>query len=96
MKLDAADFWIAGSTAIFLMIGASHAVGHSFYDPWCCNDSDCRPIDADEVTSRPDGYHYRQWVIPYAEARMSADSGYHACEYPKGTMRCFYAPGRAF
>ena len=74
----------------------AETLSHSFYDPWCCNTSDCQPINADEVSEREDGYHYRQWVIPYKDARVSLDSGFHACEYPKGTMRCFYAPGRAF
>ena len=96
MRLDPHDFWIAGATAVCLMLGAQYARAHSWYDPWCCNTSDCQPINADEVSEREDGYHYRQWVMPYKEARVSLDSGFHACEYPKGTMRCFYAPGRAF
>ena len=92
MKLDAEVFWLAASFLVALMAGASVARGHSWYDPWCCNENDCRQIDPDEVSARPDGYHYKQWVIPYKDARVSADRDYHACEYPKGQMRCFYAP----
>lgn len=92
MRLTEDHFWIAGATAVLFMLGASKAVSHSWYDPWCCNDSDCRPVEPDEVRALTDGYHYREWVIPYPQARVSADTGYHACEYPKGTIRCFYAP----
>lgn len=96
MKRDPETFWLVASFFVAVMAGASAAKGHSWYDPWCCNTSDCTPINADEVEERSDGYHYRQWVVPYAEARVSVDKQFHACEYPKGTMRCFYAPGRAF
>lgn len=95
MSREPEIFWLIGATAVFIMAGATIARGHSWYDPWCCNDSDCRQIDAEEVRIMADGYHYRQWVIPYKDARVSVDRDYHACEFPKGTMRCFYAPAGA-
>lgn len=73
-----------------------YASAHSWYDPWCCSGDpitgDCKPIAAGEVTERPDGYHFREFVIPYAQARVSVDRDFHWCEFPKGTLRCFYAP----
>ena len=92
MRLDPHDFWIAGATAVCLMLGVQYARAHSWFDPWCCNGDDCKPIDANEVREMPDGYHYREWVITYKDARVSLDREFYACEYPKGTMRCFYAP----
>ena len=70
------------------------ALAHEWYDPWCCNGQDCRPIDAERVTARPDGYHVEGYdrVVPYSEARPSGDTDYHVCEIPAGHIRCFYVP----
>jgi len=70
------------------------ALGHSWYESWCCNGQDCRPIEAERVTARPDGYHVEGYdrVVPYSEARPSGDKDYHVCEIPAGHIRCFYAP----
>lgn len=82
---------------LLLVLIAGQAAAHSWYDPWCCNGEDCKPVeDPSEVRALPDGYHFRQWVIPYKDAKVSGDSGYHWCELPKGTMRCFYAPPGGF
>jgi len=70
------------------------ALSHSWYDPWCCNDRDCHPVDKELVTARPDGYHVQGYdrVVPYSEARPSGDADFHICEIPTGHIRCFYAP----
>lgn len=89
---DPDAIWLAASFVVAIMAGASAARSHSWLDPWCCNENDCKPINASEVQEKPDGYHYRQWVIAYKDARISLDRDFYACEYPAGTMRCFYAP----
>lgn len=88
--MTARGILLAGIVAIF---ATTAAIAHSWYDPWCCNENDCQPIkDPNEVQALADGYHFRGWVMPYAKARVSADGDYHFCEYPKGELRCFYAP----
>jgi len=101
MRLDADDFLIAGATAVFLMLGAHYARAHSWYDADCCDLTDCRPITG--VIEHPNGYHYRNVVIPYGKARQSLDGGYHACfRGSSGEIRtindvpCFYAPRGSF
>lgn len=86
--------------AFILLLGATPAAAHSWYDAACCDLNDCRPITG--VTEHPDGYHYRNVVIPYGKARQSLDGGYHACFLSGGKIRtvddipCFYAPRGSF
>lgn len=77
--------------ALALVLAASSALGHSWYDPWCCNNQDCRAVHPDEVKAMPDGYHYQQWVMPYSQARPSGDKDFHVCVM-FGQLRCLYAP----
>lgn len=72
---------------------------HEFYDPWCCNEQDCAPYFG-VVEERQDGFWVPEFqtLVPYNKARYDVPSHdpyqYHLCEYPKGTLRCFYAkPG---
>lgn len=76
---------------------ATPVLAHSWYDAACCNVNDCHPIEG--VEERPDGYHYRNVVVPYGKARKSLDGGFHACfRSADGEIRtidnipCFYAP----
>jgi len=81
-------------TIAFLILCVGLANAHSFYDPWCCNENDCKELEDGEVQALADGYHYRSWVVPYnsEKIRPSGNNAYHACEYPTGTLRCFYVP----
>lgn len=72
------------------------AFAHSFYDPYCCNDRDCRRISPDDVVETSKGYRVLgRYFVPYLDKAIkpSQDADYHACEYPEGTLRCFYVPG---
>lgn len=79
---------------LLLIMSIGLAFAHSWYDPWCCNDQDCKKLAPEEVTIKEDGFHYKHWVIPFdsEQVRISQDWSYHACEYPTGTIRCFYVP----
>ena len=74
------------------------AMAHSWYDHDCCSDNDCKPIEAEDVKTLPDGYEVtfagRVFQVPYDDPRIkrSKDLGYHACEYPKEELRCLYVP----
>jgi hypothetical protein len=78
------------------------------YDPICCNNRDCSPIDQRHVTVVPnEGYLVtldvgdhplvRQRVetlIPFKDARPSGDGEYHACVLGSSTrVRCLYITG---
>jgi hypothetical protein len=72
---------------------ATPARAHSFYDPECCSDKDCAPIDSKLVRITDSGYVVTvgpgqhpmvkhapvSFVIPYHTARESPDGRYHVC-----------------
>lgn len=82
-----------------LMLACLPAFGHSWYDPYCCNSNDCKAISPDDVVTGPKGYDVtvngQSFHVPYGSDRIkqSQDADFHACEYPAGTLRCFYVPG---
>jgi len=97
------NWWIAGATAVCLMLGASQAVSHSWYPLECCSSSDCEMLSAKSL-SRDDG----AWLlptgerIPFENARQSLDGEFHWCRYtngprdpiikPTGKAPCLFVP----
>lgn len=83
--------------ALILMLLASPVMGHSFYDPECCSDKDCAPVDQSFFQPKAEG-----WLVtipegghPYAGSgvqafymyddpriRISEDGDFHACIIP--------------
>lgn len=77
------------SLAMMLAAGAPETRAHEWFDPWCCNLSDCRPIPDHAVKVTPQGYvitlhpHEHQmlknetgprtYTVPFANARISLD-----------------------
>lgn len=71
----------------------SAAWPHSWYDPYCCSDRDCAEIDSSRVKITANGYLVDgKFVVPYASARRSQNSKYHACFPTPRELRCLYAP----
>lgn len=83
-----------GRTALALMLTASGAVAHSWYDATCCSARDCAPVPAASIVAMGDGYHVTlmpgdhpliRWplrtVVPYGDPRInwSQDASQHAC-----------------
>lgn len=87
---------------VWLALMCVPAYGHSWYDYDCCSDNDCAPLADGAVIEGSGGYDVtmngKRYAVPYGDARIraSADNQFHACEYPKDTLRCLYTPGRAF
>lgn len=96
---------------VFLAVAliATPASGHYFYEPECCDERDCEPLAPEHVEIRQDGYLIRLTgeVIPFKDARVSADNDYHWCRYHQQSTSviqpydtesktykkpCFYAP----
>lgn len=72
-------------TAISLLI-----LAHSWYDPWCCNDKDCRPVPCEELVEQRDGtYRYQNYVVPRDKVKNSQDAQCHICIY-NDQGRCAY------
>ena len=79
-----------------LSVLSTSAYGHSWYDPECCHDKDCAPIELEEngwvVTKRGKA------PLPqnYRPVRPSQDNKSHACLMPTedGNMyiQCLYRP----
>jgi len=76
------------------LLAVSSAQSHSWYDPYCCNGSDCAPIDDARVKLTPDGYIIDgKHFVAKKDVRPGRDDQYHACFWPSpDTLRCFYIP----
>jgi hypothetical protein len=86
---------LAWAFIIFVSATYYKAYSHSWYDPWCCNNTDCAPLKPEEITVNDKGYTIKgEFFIPHGDERirLSRDWDYHFCEYPKGEARCFYVP----
>lgn len=87
---------------LMLLVTASYAKAHSFYELECCDDRDCEPLAPEQVKTTPEGYVTPDGqVIPFADARISPDRDYHWCKYQRDSTKviwpmdkkaCFYAP----
>ena len=96
--------YLAVTAAVYMLAWFSSLAGaHSFYDPICCNDNDCAPIDASEIKATPDGYLWTNKngskLFPYTSGQVkpSPDGGYHGCELPNAKVKmCIYVPPTAF
>lgn len=77
----------------------------SWYDGYCCNDRDCRPLEKEAITQTSEGYKFAvgqtEYLVPFGSDRIkpSQDGDYHACigqHMDAGSMqdfvRCFYIP----
>ena len=86
----AAFWWTAGAVVWHAL---AHA--HDWFDYACCEEEDCRPIDAAELQSYPGGIQWtsarsgRVWKFPYSAVnpidkqpviRLSPDGKLYGCE----------------
>lgn len=96
--------WISSGLVLLIfalwLILSSHAKAHSWYDPWCCNDRDCKKVDS--VINTPNGVAVQVdgKIIPIpdsVERKYSQDQFTHVCYMVQPdntiTVRCFYIPG---
>lgn len=96
MRLD--TLIVSALLTLLMSVVASPVFAHSWYDPACCSDRDCRPVASGEVLLQANGWH----VIPTGELilfddpriRQSRDPLMHICTTVAGTIvtRCLYVP----
>jgi YHS domain-containing protein len=84
-----------------LLLLASPAVGHSWYDYACCSERDCAALDPKNVREVRTGYIVthkgKEYFFPEETVRQSQDEDFHACEFTHNEeLRpgCLYAPPR--
>jgi hypothetical protein len=93
--------------ALAMLLAPSVSFAHSWYDPACCADQDCKPVPVTDLKKHPDGrWEYlplHQYFNPDQE-RPSGDANYHICigvtrpeEFggmaaPIYIPRCIYVP----
>ena len=81
--------------AAVVVLLATPALGHDFYDTWCCSGTDCGPITKAEQKDGKWYYtnHTGKPVPVDAETRFMAspDGRTHSCEW-FGKLRCLYVP----
>lgn len=75
---------------------AEEVAAHEWYDPWCCNEQDCKPVPMSSVHVTRDGYFVDETseLIPYRDSRIrpSGDSQFHTCTPYGSKIRCLYVP----
>lgn len=89
--------------ALYLLTTTS-AWAHNFYDPWCCNTTDCHAQGAGEfVELTADGWQVDvpkfniHELVAFDDRRLRDTPldeviSFHICIYAQ-TLRCFYRPG---
>lgn len=96
--------WLLAIFAVILYLSGlswAPAHAHSWYDPECCHDRDCRPVPDAEIVERADGVYIPSSgdLIPYGSSkiRMSPDGKKHLCTVAGAVGSaplCIYLPGR--
>jgi hypothetical protein len=85
-----------------LLLFASVALVHYFYDPECCAGKDCHPVPCEQVVDDTvnGGWNWHQWHFSKRVMKVSEDGDCHVC-VPAGdvpatykTGRCIYLPPR--
>ena len=94
---------------IILVLLAGPTYGHDAPSGWpypqaCCDQNDCKVLDADRVKETASGFSIDdgRFLVSFATARLSPDGLYHWCVIPttgggiRGTSGglCFWAPPR--
>ena len=79
--------------------------GHGNYDPACCSDRDCHPVEENVVQERSDGVHVQgHGILSYTDLRLrwSKDDRDHVCEQSTGggvgakKLFCVYRKTKGF
>ena len=99
-------FWlfIVALVTFGVWIGVANA--HSWYDPVCCNDRDCSPVDYNEIQEHGDGsitFRHCNFKANDTRIRWSHDGEWHVCIGPNGPENnatgycyCIYKPRPVF
>jgi len=86
---------------ILVLLTSAPAFSHSFYDPVCCSNKDCKPIPVGDVKATPAGWQIvlTGEVLEYGSWRVkdSPDGKFHRCAMSadfsaKGHTLCLYVP----
>lgn len=64
---------------VILLLTASPAAAHKWYDYDCCSEADCHPIPCDQLSEKNKSIWYRQFEFFGASIRPSKDSDCHVC-----------------
>lgn len=95
---------ILSLAVVTCFVGATNA--HEWYDPYCCNDKDCKTVEAHgaKIEFADKGYliEYRGYetLVPYGSSKVkpSQDTNIHLCIIQGDIqqdigIRCIYIPG---
>ena len=88
------------AAVLWLVLLASPAAAHSFYDKSCCADHDCHPVPCERITMVAGGFEYRAYdnatyFFTRDKLRVSPDGDCHACVHNEShSATCVYLPVR--
>ena len=79
--------------AMVLMLLATGAMAHSWYDLSCCSDNDCHPIaDCSEIKEVDGGYEWQKVFFKRENLKASHDNQCHVCVLNDFAGLCLYMP----
>lgn len=74
----------------------TNAWGHSWYDPECCSDTDCRPVAVEDVIETETGWRHLPTGTEFTKkmVKPSRDGRFHVCignhSWDLGKPYCIY------
>ena len=95
----------AASASILASPVRAHEAPTGWKYPWaCCSNMDCKEIQSNAVSERPEGYVIQSTgeVVAYADRRVrnSPDGEYHWCAHQAGLDAghtiCLFVPPKGF
>lgn len=99
---------LALAALVWLAVSHKLARAHEWYEPYCCDERDCRPAEVGEVVERDGGYYVTSSDQHFAYddnavRHMAPDGRFHVCQFlsssgyfsqspPETVTRCLYVP----
>jgi hypothetical protein len=85
---------IAAFAAVCALLVVGIAKAHDAYEPACCSNKDCFPVEDKIVTESSAGFLLNdtgEFVERTStKVRKPLDENYHLCRNPAGTLLCIY------
>lgn len=93
------------ASALISPSAGAHEAPTGWKYPWsCCSNLDCKEVEAQAISERPEGYVIKSTgeVVAYADKRIkdSPDGEYHWCAHQAGLDAghtiCLFVPPKGF
>lgn len=87
---------LSAAVVVTLLSLVIFALAHSWYDPECCSDTDCRPVPVEDVIETETGWKHLPTGTEFTkdQVKPSKDHRFHVCigvkAWDLGKPYCIY------